>query len=109
MSKADALPDSMWVSLQRGVPQRLLVRIVASDLALLPRGQQLKSYDARKQAIVQALPGDGATLLRRLEELPMLELELKTEAALRMLLAHCGVAEVYLDREEPMLAPKGSK
>jgi hypothetical protein len=109
MAKADTLPDSIWTSLRQGVPQRLLVSIEASDLALLPRAQQLRAYEIRKQAILQALPVDGAKLLRQLEQLPMLELEVRTESALRLLLAHCWVAEAYLDREEPMLAPKGPR
>lgn len=108
-SKSANLPDGIWQSLRRGEPQRLLVRVLAADLAGLSRSQQLQAYQNRKQAILDSLPGNGARPLRRLDQLPMMEFEIRSESALRTLLANCSVAEVYIDREEPALGPKGSR
>lgn len=106
-AKSANLPDSIWQSLRRGEPQHLLVSVLAADLADLPRSQQLQAYEIRKQAILNSLPSSGARSLRRLDQLPMMEFEIRSESVLRTLIANCLVSEVYLDREEPALGPKG--
>lgn len=108
-AKIANLPATIWDGLQRGEPQRLLVSIQVADLTSLSRAQLLQIYESRKQAILDSLPNEGARMLRRLDQLPMMEFEFRTESALRPLLAHCWVAEIYLDREEPALSPKGMR
>jgi hypothetical protein len=106
-AKGIHLPDTVWQSLHRGQPQRLLVAIVDADLSTLPRPELLDAYQSRKKIIVQSLPIDGARVLRQFDQLPMVEIELKTTQALRRLLVQCYVAHVYPDQEEPALRPRG--
>lgn len=106
-AKGIQLPGAVWQSLHRGQPQRLLVAIVDADLSSLTRPQQLDAYQSRKKIIVQSLPVDGATVLRQFDQLPMVEIEIRTAQALRGLLVQCFVANVYPDQEEPPLRPRG--
>jgi len=107
-AKGNDLPDAVWQSVHRGQPQRLLVAIVDADLSSLTRPEQLDAYQSRKKIIVQSLPPDGARVLRQFDQLPMVEIELKTTQALRRLLVQCYVANVYPDQEEPALRPRGN-
>jgi hypothetical protein len=101
--KALTLPDSVWQAVKSGKSQRLLAGIDVTDLSNLSRPQQIAAYDHRKQRILQSLPEQGASALRQFDQLPLFEIEVRSEQALRRLLAHCWVSEIYPDREESPL------
>lgn len=103
--KTTELPDSVWLSVRNGQPQRLLVTIFTKDIVSVSRADQLAEYERRKQSIIQSLPRDAARVLRPLEQLPTLEIEVSTEEALRVLSKHCLVEEAYTDRQERLLEP----
>lgn len=102
------LPDSVWQAVQQGLGQRLLVTLDVTDLSTVSRTQQLTEYERRKQTVLQALPREGVGLLRSFEQLPLLEIEVNSEPALRALLLHCLVEGVFVDREERTLTPRGA-
>lgn len=102
------LPDSVWQLVIQGQPLRLIVVIVDADLKNLPRPDQLAAYQIRKKKIFQSLPSKGATVLRQFDQLPIIEMEVKTDQVLRRLLMQCYVANVYLDKEEQLLSPRAT-
>jgi len=85
------LPEAVWAELARGQAQDLIV--------------EFESVHLKAQALAD-LPASSVQVLKDFDGLPLVLVRLRTADALRALLAHTAVVNVYQNQQENRLPAK---